>query len=125
MQATAEPNELILPDELTENRASLKACINKIVEDAVNSVNLREDYFLVMHAKFDPLEPDTFVVSQMIASLQLPPFGGNTLVFWVSPKRGIVELLWMVPAKVKGEKLAPQFNTKGVAYLQAKGAMPS
>ena len=47
------------------------------------------------------------------------------MVFWVSPIKGIVELLWMVAAKKKGQKLKVEFNNKGVAYLQAKGAMPS
>jgi hypothetical protein len=31
----------------------------------------------------------------------------------------------MVPPKLKGEKLKVEFNKEGVAYLQAKGAMPS
>ena len=112
-------------DELIEGAASLKTEINKIVEDAVNSVTLRENYFLVMHAKFDPSDPSVFVVSQLLACLKLPPFTSNSMVFLVSPTKGIVELLWMVPAKLPGEKITPQFNEKGVAYLQAKGAMPS
>ena len=116
---------LQLPSDLIENKISLKNEINRIVEDAVNSVTLREDYFLVLHAKFDPMDPSVFIVSQMLACLKIPPFNSNTMVFWVSPTKGIVELLWMVPAKLPGEKLTPQFNTKGVAYLQAKGAMPS
>ena len=116
---------LILPNELIDEKTSLKNDINKVVEQAVNSVTLREDYFLVLHAKFDPVDPSVFVISQLVASLKLPPFTANQMVFWVSPTKGIVELLWMVPAKLPGEKLTPQFNEKGVAYLQAKGAMPS
>ena len=114
-----------LTEESIENTISLKNEIDKAVNDAVNSVNLREDYFLVMHAKFDTVDPSVFVISQFVACLKLPPFGSNQMVFWVSPTKGIVELLWMVPAKLPGEKLSPQFNEKGVAYLQAKGAMPS
>ncbi len=116
---------LILPEELIEDKASLKMNINKVVEDAVNSVELREDYFLILHAKFDSMDPSVFVISQLVACIMLPPFCANQMVFLVSPTSGIVELLWMVPAKLSGEKLHPQFNEKGVAYLQAKGAMPS
>jgi hypothetical protein len=111
--------------KFTEDKTSLKNELNKVVEDAVNSVNLREDYFLVLHARFDPVEPDHFVISQMLASLKLPAFTSNQMVFWVSPRRGIIELLWMVAAKGKDEKLRVEFNKEGVAYLQAKGAMPS
>lgn len=112
-------------DEFIENKNSLKININKVIADAVNSVPLREDYFFVLHAKFDAMDPSVFVVSQMLACLKIPPFTANQMVFLVSPTKGILELLWMVPAKLKGEKLSPQFNEKGVAYLQAKGAMPS
>ena len=116
---------LMLPTSLIDEKQSLKKSINNVIEQAVNSVTLRENYFLVMHAKFDTLEPDKFVISQILACLKLPPFTSNSMVYWVSPTKGIVELLWMVPAKMKGEKLSPQFNKKGVAYLKAKGAMPS
>ena len=47
------------------------------------------------------------------------------MVYFVSPKSGLCELLWIVAPKKKGQKLKVEFNTKGVAYLQAKGAMPS
>jgi hypothetical protein len=46
------------------------------------------------------------------------------MVFWVSNKRGICELLWMV-TRGQDNKLKVEFNKTGVAYLQAKGAMPS
>lgn len=115
---------LMLPERLIEDKTSLKMNINRVVEQAVNSVNLREDYFLTLHAKFDKFDPTTFVISQLVASIKFPPFISNSMVFWVSRTKGIVELLWMVPAKKNG-KLKVEFNTKGVAYLQAKGAMPS
>jgi hypothetical protein len=118
-------SELIQSTDLNEEMTSLKKSINKVVEDAVNSVQLREDYFLVLHAKFDPLDPSVFVISQLIASLRIPPFCSNTMVFFVSPTKGFIELMWMVAAKEKGKKLKVEFNKKGVAYLQAKGAMPS
>ena len=111
--------------KLIEETTSLKRNINKVVEDAVNSVTLRENYFLVLHAKFDPQDRDTFVISQLLACLKLPPFTANQMVFWVSPTKGIVELLWMVAPKIKGKKIKIEFNETGVAYLQAKGAMPS
>ena len=114
-----------LPDELIEERTSLKNDINSVVEQAVNSVNLRDDYFLILHAKFDNMDPSVFVISQVVASLKLPPFTSNSMVFYVSPTKGFVELMWMVAAQVKGQKLKVEFNEKGVAYLQAKGAMPS
>lgn len=118
-------NACKLTDESIEHKSSLKHAIDKAVNDAANSVNIREDYFLVMHAKFDPLDPSTFVISQFVACLKLPPFTSNSMVFFVSPTKGFIDLLWTVPPKLPGEKLTPQFNTKGVAYLQAKGAMPS
>tara|TARA_R110000868_G_scaffold205768_1_gene454379 strand:+ start:2264 stop:2641 length:378 start_codon:yes stop_codon:yes gene_type:complete len=115
---------LMLPTSLIDEKTSLKASINKVVEQAVNSVDLKEDYFLILHAKFDKYDPTTFVISQLVASIKLPPFISNSMVFWVSRIKGIVELLWMVPAKING-KLQVEFNKQGVAYLQAKGAMPS
>ena len=113
----------MIPETFLDEKQSLKKTMNEILEASVNSVTLKENYFLTLHAKFDKLEPDKFIVNKIVASLKLPPFMSNQQVFWVSPKRGIVELLWMVPAVVKGEKLHPEFNKKGVAYLQAKGAM--
>jgi len=118
-------SKLILPEQFIEAKRSLKDKLNKIVEDAVSSVNLSENYFLILHAQFDKFDPETFVVSQLIASLKLPPFRSNTMVFFVSPKRGICELLWMVAPKKKGEKLKVEFNKEGATYLQAKGVMPS
>lgn len=117
---------LLLPEKLIEEKHSLKKSINKIVEDAINSLeHVQDNYFLVLHARFDKLDPDTFVVSKIVACFKLPPFVSNQMVFFVSPRRGIVELLWQVPAKVAGEPVKPEFNTKGVAYLQAKGVMPT
>ena len=45
------------------------------------------------------------------------------MVFHINNERGICEILWMVSPRKKGEKLKVEFNQKGVAYLQAKGAM--
>jgi len=116
---------LMLPPKLIDDKTSLKNEINKVVENAVNSVKLNENYFLILHAKFDKLDPDAFVISQIVASLKIPPFTANQMVFWVSPSKGVVELLWMVPPAKQGEKLKVEFNETGVAYLQVKGAMAS
>jgi len=126
MQMMQDPvSKLILPEKFVAEKNALKKSLNKIVESAVNSIKIDETYFLVLHASFDPNDPKTFVVSQIVASLKLPSFTSNQMVFWVNPKKGICELLWIVAPKKKGEKLKVEFNKEGVAYLQAKGAMPS
>jgi hypothetical protein len=115
---------LLLPKKLIEEKTSLKKSIDDLVEDCINQLShLRENYFLQIHAKFNEQDSTRFDISQPVASLKLPPFTSNSLVYWISPQRGICELLWIVPAKQPGEKLKPEFNKKGVAYLQMKGAM--
>lgn len=117
---------LILPEQFIEEKASLKKSIESLVQSSVNQLShLDKNYYLVIHAKFDERDPTTFRFSPPKATYKLPPFMSNQLVYWVSPKSGIVELLWMVAPKKPGEKLHVEFNTKGVAYLQAKGAMAS
>ena len=118
--------KLILPEQFIDEKQSLKKSIDKIVENAVNSAShIKENYFLTIHAKFNELDPTQFKVDAPALTMELPQFISNSFVFWVSPKRGICEMLWMIPPKLPGEKLQPRFNTEGVAYLQAKGAMPS
>lgn len=114
-----------LTKKFADEKHSLKEQLNKVVLDAVEQVRINENYFLTFHAKFNPMDSSEFVISQMVATLKLPPFTSNTLVFWVSPMRGLIELLWQVPPVKKGQKLKVEFNKEGVAYLQAKGAMPS
>lgn len=122
MQALDPVSGLILPRQFIDEKASLKKVIDDLVDNAVMSnQHIRENYFLSLHAKF---VGEDFTISEPVISFKLPPFVSNSFVFWVSNSRGICELLWMVPTKKQGEKLKPQFNTKGVAYLQAKGAMP-
>ena len=116
---------LILPTQFIDAKQSLKRSINEWVERAVNDVTIKENYFLTLHARFDRCDPTTFTMDAPKVTLKLPPFMSNSFVYWVSPKRGICELLWMVAARKRGEKLKVEFNTQGVAYLQAKGAMPS
>jgi len=117
---------LILPSKFIDEKTSLKNSIDEVVEQAINDLGyFRENYFLTIHAKFDKLNPDVFKIGQPKATTKLPQFMSNTFVFWVSPQRGICELLWMVAPKKPGQKnLKVEFNEKGVAYLQAKGAMP-
>jgi len=115
---------LLLPRQFIDEKQALKKVIDDVVDNAVlDNQHLKETYYLILHAKFDKLDPNKFVVSRPVITYRLPPFVSNQLVFWVSNKKGICELLWMTSKK--NGKLAIEFNTQGVAYLQAKGAMPS
>lgn len=115
---------LMLPRQFVDEKLALKKVIDDVVDSAVNAnQHIRETYYLTLHAKFDRFDPGKFVVSPPMITHRLPPFISNQLVFWVSNKKGICELLWMV-TRGQDKKLKVEFNTKGVAYLQAKGAMP-
>ena len=117
---------LILPKSFVDEKQSLKKSINEWVERVVNEhQHIKENYFLVFHAKFNPNNPSEFQIDVPSISAQIPSFVSNSLVYWVSNTKGICELLWMVAPSKKGEKLKVEFNKEGVAYLQAKGAMPS
>ena len=117
---------LLLPRKFVDEKQSLKKSINEWVDKAVKSMDhIKENYFLSFHARFNPNDPTTFMMDMPKVSFKLPPFVSNSMVFWVSNKKGICELLWMVAPRKKGEKLKVEFNQTGVAYLQAKGAMPS
>ncbi len=115
---------LLLPKGFVDEKEALKKVLDDLVEKAViHNQHLRGSYFLTLHAKFNKLMGNQFEISPPIASERLPPFLSNTFVFWVNNTRGICEILWMVSKK--DGKLKIEFNQKGVAYLQAKGAMPS
>lgn len=115
---------LMLPRQFVDEKQALKKYIDELVEDAVNaSAHIKSNYFLVLNMKFN--NEGAFNISPPMVTLKLPPFVGNSFVFWVSPSQGIVELLWMVSRPSKGGKLQVDFNKEGVAYLQAKKAMPS
>lgn len=117
---------LILPMKFIDEKQSLKKSIDEWVDKTVlMHQHLKETYFIVFHAKFDPQDPTVFCMDAPVITHTLPPFTSNQMVFWVCNSRGICELLWVVPPKEKGGKLKVEFNKKGVAYLQAKGAMPS
>ena len=114
---------LLLDRKFVDEKQALKKVIDDMVDSAVYANNYRkENYFLTLHMKFDDL--GQFKISPPTVSDKLPGFISNTFVFWVSNSRSICELLWMVAPKKRGEKLKVEFNQHGVAYLQAKGAMP-
>jgi len=118
-------SKLILPESFVDEKQSLKKSLNDLVDKTVSSVKYDSNYFLTIHAKFDPVDPTIFRISEPKLTKKIPDFKSNSLVYWVCPKRGIKELLWMVAPKKKKETLRVEFNQAGVAYLQAKGAMPS
>jgi len=127
MKLARDPKSgLILPANHVDEKQSLKKSIDEWVEKAISALrHVKENYFLVLHAKFNRNDPSIFEMDMPKATLKLPPFTSNQMVFWISPKRGIKELLWMVAPNKPGERLKVEFNKTGVAYLQAKGAMPS
>lgn len=115
---------LMLPRQFVDEKQALKKEIDKLVDDCVLShQHIQKAYFLTLHAKFDKIDPTQFVISQPVIAFCLPPFMSNQLVFWVNNRKGICELLWMVTRRDNGS-LKVEFNKSGVAYLQAKGAMP-
>ena len=117
---------LILPKRFVDEKQSLKKSIDSWVEKATSDLSyIKENYFLTFHAKFNPRNPSEFMMNPPKVTFKLPPFLSNTMVFFVSNARGLCELLWMVAPVKKGEKLKVEFNKEGVAYLQAKQAMPS
>lgn len=117
---------LMLPRQFVDEKQALKKQIDEWVDRAVHEhQHLKDTYYLTFHAKFDEYDPSVFTVDAPKITHRLPPFLSNSLVFWVNNKRGICELLWMVSPKKKGDKLKVEFNKTGVAYLQAKGGMPS
>ena len=118
-------SNLVLPRQFVDEKQSLKKVIDSVIDQAVLSHQyIRETYYLTIHAKFDRLDPTQFKISAPVISYKLPPFMSNQMVFWVSNKKGICELLWMV-TRGSDKNLKVEFNKSGVAYLQAKGAMPS
>ena len=116
---------LILPKRFIDEKTSLKKVIDTWLDKAVlEHQYLKERYFLTFHAKFNPINRSEFTIDAPKITSQLPPFMSNTMVYYVSNEKGICELLWMISSKKPGEKLKVDFNQQGIAYLQAKGAMP-
>ena len=117
---------LMLPRQFIDQRKALAATIDELIEKAVNSMaHIKETYYLMLNMRFNRFNPEEFEICPPVVTHTLPPFKNNSLVYWVCNKRGICELLWMVAPHRKGEKMRVEFNKSGVAYLQAKGAMPS
>ncbi len=117
---------LLLPTKFIDEKQSLKKSIDEVIEKSVNSfAHEQRNYFLSISARFDKNDPTVFNISQPVATYKIPPFKSNQMVFWISNSRGIKELLWMVAPVKKHQKMKVEFNKTGVAYLQAKGAMPS
>lgn len=118
-------SNLLLPRQFIDEKQALKKFIDKVIDDAVlDNQHLKETYYLSVHAKFDKNDPGKFIISRPVITNRLPPFTSNQMVFWVSNKKGICELLWMV-TRGSDNKLKVDFNKTGVAYLQAKGAFPT
>jgi hypothetical protein len=117
---------LILPTRHIDQKVALKKVIEGWLEKATNMYQyLKHPYFLTFHAKFNQFNSEEFGIDAPKVTSKIPDMISNSIVYWVDNKRGIAEMLWMVPPKKPGEKkLRVQFNTTGVAYLQAKGAMP-
>lgn len=116
---------LMLPRQFVDEKLALKKVIDDLVDSSVYAnQHIRNNYYLTLHAKFSKFDPSEFEISPPVVTERLPPFTSNQMVFWVSNKKGICELLWMV-TRGKDGKLKVEFNKTGVAYLQAKGAMPS
>jgi len=121
VHAIIETPGLLVDPAFIDEKELLKSYLNKAVDTIVMQNQKRtEPYFILFHEKFDGQD------SRMKISVdkKLPGFITNTIVFWVCNRRGICEWLWTVPPKVNGQKQPPEFNKTGVAYLQAKGAMP-
>jgi len=117
---------LYLPKGFVDEKVALKQLIDQYVDTAVlMNQHLKNPYFMTFHGKFNPMNNSEFEIDSPKITFKIPPFISNSIVFWVCNKREICELLWIVPPKKPGEKkLQVEFNKKGVAYLQAKGAMP-
>lgn len=117
---------LTLPKQFVDEKQSLIKLINDYVDKVTSDYShLKDTYYITFHAKFNPQDPSEFMLDPPKITEKLPPYVSNSLVWWVNNRRGAKELLWMVAPKKRGEKLKVEFNKSGVAYLQAKGAMPS
>jgi hypothetical protein len=119
---------LFLSEQHIEEKEKIKRAIDRVVQEAISApevAHLQDTYYLSVHALFDSEDKSVFTIDVPRATLKLPRFRSNTMVFWVNPTKGIVDLLWMVAPKKEGKKLKVEFNKTGAAYLQAKGAMAS
>jgi len=111
---------LMVPRDFKDDKEAMKENLKQLVEKTVSKNSHRDGrYFIIFHSRFDQFNP-YMLKQKMRVTEVMPGFITNSIVFWVCNKRSICEWLWSVsPTK------SIQFNTEGVAYLQAKGAMPS
>lgn len=117
---------LLIPRNFVDEKQALKKVIDEWLEKTVlMHQHLKEPYYITFHAKFNKHDPSSFEMDAPVITHRLPGFTSNQMVYWVCNRRSICELLWIVPPKRPGEKLKVEFNKEGVAYLQAKGAMPA
>jgi len=115
---------LMLPSKFIDEKVALKKVIDDYVENVTREFSwIDGSYFLTLHAKFDKMNPENFNIDPPKITKKLPPFLSNSFVWWICNRRGIKEVLWMV-TRGEDRKLKVEFNKTGVAYLQAKGAMP-
>jgi hypothetical protein len=121
MLIDCEKSGLLYPSNFIDEKEALKKAINDIVVQTIEHdlAHIDRNYFLRIHGRFDKLNPEVFKLGVPQATTKLPGFMTNTFVFFVCPSKGFWEPLWMVD----GDKNI-QFNKEGVAYLQAKQAMP-
>ncbi len=119
-------SNLMLPRQFVDERRALVNVINEYVDRVVNEHQwIREVYYLTLKARFNKHNPGEFNMDEPKITTKLPPFLANSFVYWINNQKGVKELLWMCSPVKKGEKIQVEFNKEGVAYLQAKGAMPS
>lgn len=122
VQPLMESNELLLHPDFVDEKEMLKKYIDKALETIVNQNQHRtEPYFIIFHEQSDASHSR----QKIRVERKLPGYITNSIVFWCDNRRGICEWLWTVPPRQKGKKMRVEFNTSGVAYLQAKGAMPA
>lgn len=113
-------NGLILPQEYFDEKEFLKENLNKIINETIeDNQHIEGRYFIEFHGRFDLQNPEAIRMNTSVVR-DLPIFMTNQIVFYVDNSKGLAEWLWTVTPNKK-----VQFNTQGIAYLQAKGAMPS
>lgn len=126
MASICPTSGLILPKQFVDEKLALKKVMDEWLEKTVMEHQYLDfPYFITFHAKFNEYRPDEFEMDEPVISNKLPPFTSNQMVYWCDNQCSVCELLWIVPPKAPGErKLKVEFNKEGVAFLQAKGAMP-
>jgi len=111
---------LLLPKGFIDEKEFLKENLNKVIEETVSEYqHLKGHYFIMFHGRLDKKNLNALRTSATVMKT-LPGFVTNQIVIYVNNSKGLAEWLWSVSPRKK-----VNFNTSGVAYLQAKGAMPT